>query len=303
MSNQHACTVIDSHTPRYQVKDHAMNSSEDIGLAVQEFYRILPFNFASSANEHVAEIKRQDSVRVYPVLPPLLKRPGTLVTDVGCGVGAFACAIAYRYKCVVSAIDFNPVAITRAREIASALKAQIEFKVADLFEYRPEPLADVVISLGVLHHSKNCPAALRRLCLEYVRAGGWLLVGLYHRYGRQPFLDYFAEMKARGASETEMLERYTCLDRRLTNRTHLLSWFRDQVLHPHETQHTLEELSPLLAECGMTVRSTSINNFRRFVSIEELYEQEKTLLDVARARMAAGTYYPGFFVLLAQKAE
>ena len=42
----------------------------------------------------------------------------------------------------------------------------------------------------------------------------------------------------------------------------LRSWFRDQVLHPHETQHTVEEVLPWIKAAGLEPRTTSVNEFR-----------------------------------------
>jgi hypothetical protein len=109
-------------------------------------------------------------------------------------------------------------------------------------------------------------------------------------------------MRTAGATEADMLARYRRLHYNLTDETHLESWFRDQVLHPHETQHTLRELFPVLEAAGMTLISTSINGFARFDDVEELFAAEPTLEQVAAQRLAKNHYYPGFFVFLARKA-
>ena len=62
-----------------------------------------------------------------------------------------------------------------------------------------------------------------------------------------------------------MLLRYKELHSGLHDDTLLRSWFRDQVLHPHETQHTLEEMLPVIMDAGMKMVSTSVN---RFAAIE-----------------------------------
>ena len=82
---------------------------------------------------------------------------------------------------------------------------------------------------------------------------------------------------------------------------HNLSWFYDQVLHPHETQHTLEELIPVLHSEDMELISTSINKFEPFETENELIEKEKSYYDLGMKKLVAKTYFPGFFVFLAQK--
>ena len=138
---------------------------------------------------------------------------------------------------------------------------------------------------------------------RFTAPGGHTLIGLYHAYGRKPFLEHFAAMKADGASEEALLDRYRQLHPSYTNETHLRSWFRDQVLHPHETQHTLAELLPVMAKCGMTLEATSINRFGPIDSIDAVVAQEKSYEGIAEERLREGKYFPGFFVVLARKTQ
>ena len=71
----------------------------------------------------------------------------------------------------MQAIDFNPVAIERARSVAQALGVSVAFNVADLFLHEIPPV-DVVVSVGVLHHTDDCQAAVRRVCQAFVKPGG-----------------------------------------------------------------------------------------------------------------------------------
>jgi hypothetical protein len=94
--------------------------------------------------------------------------------------------------------------------------------------------------------------ALDRLCRAYVALGGYLFIGLYHKYGRQLFLDC-ASAASGSRVEEELLARYRELHSALTDQTHARSWFRDLVLHPQETQHTLREIAPVLSAAGMSI--------------------------------------------------
>lgn len=272
-----------------------------IGQSVLEFYKALPFNYRQSVAEHAREIRARDAIAVYPVLPPLLGDPEVSVLEIGCGTGWLTNGIAYHYGRPALGLDFNPVAVERASAVAAELGVGSEFLTADLFTWAPDAPYPLVISLGVLHHTTDCAGAVRRLGGEFVAAGGHLLVGLYHQPGRRPFLDHFQAMKAAGASEDEMQDRFRELDSRITEDTHLQSWFRDQVLHPHETQHTLKEMVPVIEACGMTLEATSINRFQPFESVDELYRQEQDYARIGAERLAAGEYFPGFFVFLARK--
>ncbi len=268
--------------------------------AVLEFYKTLPFNIRESVEASVEAIRQTDHVSAYPVLRPLLRR-GVRVLDVGCGTGWFSNSLAYHYNVAVTGLDFNPVAVERAREVAAAMKLSTVFIVADLFRFEPSEPFDLVVSLGVLHHTDNCQAAVRRVCNRFVRPGGHVLIGLYHAFGRKPLRDHFQVMKDRGATEEEMLERYRQLHSQIKDETLLVSWFRDQVLHPHETQHTMAEMMPILKETGMELVATSINHFQPIESLAALFEEEKKYHDLAVQRLKDNQYFTGFFIFLARK--
>jgi SAM-dependent methyltransferase len=267
---------------------------------VLEFYRTLPFNIRESVEGSVDAVTRTDHATAYPVLAPLL-HPGVRVLDVGCGTGWMSNSLAHHHRAEVTGLDFNPVAVGRAREVAQALHLPTTFIVGDLFTYQPDPPFDVVISLGVLHHTDNCIAAVRHVCEDFVRPGGHALIGLYHTYGRRPFLDHFAAMRAAGKSEDEMFARYRQLHSQIDDETLLRSWFRDQVLHPHETQHTLREMMPIVEAAGCELVATSINRFEPIGSHEALYSAEADYERIGAERLQANQYFTGFFVFLVRQ--
>ena len=267
---------------------------------VLAFYRQLPFNFYGTTPVAVASIRKLDPIQHYPPLAPIV-RPAMRVLDVGCGCGWFVTGLAYHHRVRATGLDFNGVALAQGREISQALGVDVDLIEGDLFLHKPNEPYDLVTSLGVLHHTNDCLAGLRHLCRNLVRPGGHLLVGLYHASGRRPFLAHFERLKAAGADEEELFRAYKALDSRHTDEVHARSWFRDQVLHPHETQHTLAEVVPVLQEMGLALRATSINRFAPIESLEALYRQEAELEVTAQRYLDQRRYFPGFFVLFAEK--
>ena len=84
----------------------------------------------------------------------------------------------------------------------------------------------------------------------------------------------------------------------------MLSWFRDQVLHPHETQHSYEEIESLLREEGFVVERTSINDFKSMPPLDTLIRLEKQLERKSQLALSKGRrYFPGFFVVWARCAR
>jgi len=92
----------------------------------------------------------------------------------------------------------------------------------------------------------------------------------------------------------------------LSDKKQILSWFRDQVLHPHETQHTLAEVLPVLESADCDLVSTSINDFKPFAEsggIQGVLDMEPTLAEVGQQRLDKNSYYPGFYLFLAKKRD
>jgi SAM-dependent methyltransferase len=174
------------------------------------------------------------------------------------------------------------------------------FVETDLFAFNPDERFDVVNSLGALHHTPDCPAAVKRAA-AWVAPGGWFHLGLYHLYGRRPFLEHFRKMQESGATNGMLYREFARLTPDITDETHRQSWFRDQVLHPHETQHTLAEAKMWLTEAGFEIVATSLNGFRPMASLDAVIEDEARQESLARAALAGGRYFPGFYVVWARR--
>jgi 2-polyprenyl-3-methyl-5-hydroxy-6-metoxy-1,4-benzoquinol methylase len=105
---------------------------------------------------------------------------GKLVLDVGCGMGRFA-EVATRWGARVIGVD-----LSAAAEVAAKNLADREFTAfqADVFAlpFAPESF-DVIYSIGVLHHTPDCEAAVKALD-KYLKPGGLLVVWLYSGYNK-----------------------------------------------------------------------------------------------------------------------
>jgi len=106
--------------------------------------------------------------------------------------------------------------------------------------------------------------------------------------------------KIKNESEETKFNEYKKLHK-IKDEKKLYSWFRDQVLHPHETQHTFEELIPIFQSAGYNIISTSINNFKKIDNFNEIVDNEKKLFNIAKERLKFKEYFPGFFVTVGEK--
>ncbi len=105
---------------------------------------------------------------------------GKLVLDVGCGMGRFA-EVATRWGARVVGIDLSAAAEVAARNLAG--RDFVAFQ-ADVFAMPLAPESfDVIYSIGVLHHTPDCEAAVKALD-KYLKPGGLLVVWLYSGYNK-----------------------------------------------------------------------------------------------------------------------
>ena len=304
-----------------------------IAERVRKFYDKCPFNFPEDSDLSVDLIKKTPpDIDIY--CPPLVDelrgrfnipfvkgsrgmggiRMSVAMTklfhscrkksilEIGSGAGHLINSTSYHYgvKCV--GIDFCEKAIEYSREVAKKLKCNSEFVHKDIFDFFPKEKYPVIISMGVLHHTGDCHGAISHIIRNCLQPGGCLAIGLYHKYGRKPFLDHFQKMKERGSVD-EMRESFSSMFKGGANERMIESWFRDQVLHPHETQHLLSEIAPLMQSEGVDVVSTSINSFKEISSIGDVFSSEDRMMDVGNKRLLERSYFPGFFVVFGKKIK
>ena len=157
-----------------------------VGKAVLDFYKILPFNFYGSIEDHVKSVSQQRPIEEqYPPLKGLVT-PCTNLLEIGCGGGWVTNSIANNYKKKILGLDYNPRVIERARSVGKKLGLHSEFLCEDLFAFSEEKRSnedcfDLIISLGVLHHTDNCIGAIKAICKNLLSEKGYFFVGLYHK--------------------------------------------------------------------------------------------------------------------------
>jgi 2-polyprenyl-3-methyl-5-hydroxy-6-metoxy-1,4-benzoquinol methylase len=283
---------------------------------IQEFYSSLPFNFHRTKEQAAQTIKNENQIEAYQDLDRVLRKAGpqAQILDIGCGSGWFVNSIAYHYEVRATGIDLCESALKRAREVSVELGVaeHTKFLCLDLFDVRALVTNFFVVnSLGVLHHTFDCREGLKRIS-ALVQNDGYIHIGLYHRYGREPFLNLFRQhrdglLACSSSTERAEIERdayalYRELNKHIADELFLFSWFRDQVLNPHESQHTAEEIYTWLAELGFQCVSTSINRFEPVQDWKTIFGEEKKLFDLSYKRNCVEKkYFPGFFTVFAKR--
>lgn len=268
---------------------------KNISDQVLAFYTSLPFNIYDDSSLAIENIRNFNLKKTYPFIIEAVNGSDTII-DVGCGGGWLTNVLAYHFNKSVTGLDFNPVALEHAKKISEMLNNKNEYIAENIFTYKSDKKFDLIISMGVLHHTIDCMKALEIIC-DMGKMGSKIYVGLYHKYGRKPFLEKF---NSKNLKEKDKLELYKLMHP-LKDEKHQLSWFRDQVLHPHETQHVLEEVLEVFKKKNYSFTGTSINKFDKQESLESILNKEKKLYDYAFKKLKNNIYYPGFFIVGGEK--
>lgn len=270
-------------------------------LEVYKFYKELPFNISGNEKLHTEQLKNFNPLEVYPELKKIISNYKKIkIIDFGCGAGWLVNSLSYHLgnKAEVTGVDFNPIAIKYANGIKNEMRLKSKFYTSDIASFSSRNKYDLIISLGVLHHTNDCVKAIKHISL-YGKDNSSLFLGLYHKYGRKPFLDYFKKIK--NNSNDFKFEMYKKMHKNIKDEKKIYSWFRDQVLHPHETQHTFEELIKVFNSCKYEIVSTSINKFKKIKNFREIIHLEKKLYDYGKNKINKMEYYPGFFITVGKK--
>jgi 2-polyprenyl-3-methyl-5-hydroxy-6-metoxy-1,4-benzoquinol methylase len=143
--------------------------------------------------DHDEVRESEDNFRMKTALRPE-ELNGKLVLDVGCGMGRFA-EVATRWGARVVGVDLSAAAEVAAKNLAD--RDFIAFQ-ADAFAL---PFAlesfDIIYSVGVLHHTPDCEAAVKGL-EKYLKPGGILAVWLYSGYNKwYRFSDFWRRYTSR----------------------------------------------------------------------------------------------------------
>jgi len=105
----------------------------------------------------------------------LQPRAGEKVLDVACGSGTFAIRLAGA-GCIVTGIDSSGAAVTRAKKLATALRAPCEFSVQDVEHVGlKDARFDIVVCSSALQLFKRDLDALREMCRVLKPSGRLLL--------------------------------------------------------------------------------------------------------------------------------
>jgi len=284
--------------------DDMSAKSGDVTEMVKQFYEEHPFpNYDEhdSLRSLMSKSRRGHYAKLLSEQIPF----NSDVLEVGCGTGQLSNFLAIGCRSVVGTdLCLNSLRLAEGFRQRHGL-SRARFLQMNLFRpaFRPERF-DVVLCNGVLHHTSDPYGGFRSIA-RLVKPGGYIVIGLYNRYGRLLLDSRRAIFKLTGG-------RFRRLDPHL--RTTPMSaakqdaWFADQYRHPHESKHTMGEVLGWFSEQGFDFVNAvpKTRAWDRTDENEDLFKPTEpgTALDHALAEaklFATGSREGGFFVMIARK--
>jgi SAM-dependent methyltransferase len=165
-----------------------------------------------------------------------------LILECGCGTGQMSQFLSLNNNHVLG-IDLSSSSLRLAMEhkVRNGLQRSA-FALMNIFDLAvKDDSFDVVLSSGVLHHTKDARRAFASI-VRKAKPGGIVIVGLYNTFGRLPTLMRSKLIGVFGAN-IDSVVRNQIRDKRKAE-----IWVKDQYYNPHETWHSIDDVIEWFAE-------------------------------------------------------
>ncbi|MBI4707553.1 MAG: methyltransferase domain-containing protein [Candidatus Omnitrophica bacterium] len=290
--------------PSLFYKEEDRNAGDVATDTVKSFYEENPFpNYdnLSDGNSLTRRLNEGPFERLLDASVPLEAK----IIECGCGTGQLTNFLSLRGRSVIGTdICVNSLKLGQKFKEKAGIDGAHFLQMNLFYPAFKENTFDLVISKGVLHHTADPKAGFRAIS-RLVKPGGYILIGLYHKYGR--LITNFRQVifKLTG-------ERFYSLDPILGDKKisplKKKIWLYDQYKHPRESKHTLREVFGWLNDYGFSFVK-SYPRFKLFGSpgVSKnafLSEAPSHVLEILFSEIAmstGGSKNGGFFVVIAKK--
>jgi SAM-dependent methyltransferase len=303
-SGCHASFAIQSGIPLLSWPREGHSPGERLTGRVRSFYETNPFP-DYEGTEDLASLLQKARESIFARLLDEQIPFGVRVLECGCGTGQLSNFLGIAHRTVFGS-DLSLSSLNLAEKFRREHRLdRVFFLQMNIFSpVFPEKSFDYVICNGVLHHTYD-PQRGFELLSRLVRPGGYLIIGLYHRFGRL-MTDLRRQLfKVSGESLSFLDPR---LRRSELGKERRSAWFEDQYRNPHESKHTVSEVLKWVDRAGLrfikSIPKTRV--LSRFSVNEELFQEEApgpaperflSELSLAFRSDPEG----GFFTVIAQK--
>lgn len=224
---------------------YSQNKKKDfIAEQVSTFYEKIPFPSYKTNDNKFTILESGEKNIFYNNLKKYFGL-NKKILEIGSGTSQLSNYLAIGTNNEVVAFDLTRKSLKLGRDFAKQNKINnIKFIEGDIFEQEIfSNLFDFVLTIGVLHHTKNPYEAFLK-SLEPLKSGGYIVLGLYNSYGRKR-LEFrrflFKLFGKRIIYLFDPLIRYLSKNKNI-NKDKIDAWINDQYFHPVEKSFTIDEV-------------------------------------------------------------
>ena len=277
------------------------NQSDLITSKQEKFYEEIKFpNYDGLENYSDLLDKAKKTSHLADILDNSINYNSS-VLEVGCGTGQLSLFLK-RFNRKLVGIDLS----TPSLELAYRFKIRNEinnvtFLKMNIFNlFFKEGVFDYVISNGVLHHTYDTEKAFRNILFP-LKKNGYIVIGLYHKYGR--LLTNIKQLIIQNFGEKFKFLDPRNVDKKISEEKRY-AWLKDQYKNPHETSHTLNEV--LIWFKKYNVEFISSIPFNNFLSGSNIFEKKGNiknlfLKELLMAFSLSQIKEGGFFIVVGKK--
>lgn len=210
--------------------------------SVTQFYEIEPFpNYSSDENKR-SLLDKGDNNYLSKKLKEFIGFNKSFI-EIGSGTSQLSNYLATGTNNKIYAFDPTETALRLGYNFASENNINnVTFINADIFDdVLEDEIFDFVWCSGVLHHTKD-PFLGFKIIQKSLKPNGYILIGLYNKYGR--FRTFVRQIlyKIFGRKLIMFMDPYLRSLNKKTSQRKINSWIRDQYEHPVEQSHTFDEV-------------------------------------------------------------
>ncbi len=297
---------ISDHIPRLFWPNEWDPAKEDVTEKIKTFYEETPFPDYDDF-DNVGSLIEKSRQGIFAKLLDDQIPYGARILECGCGTGQLTNFLSVSNRIVIGTdICINSL------QMAQNFKDKNELHNAQFIQmnlFRPcfkSDRFDLVICNGVLHHTSDPLLGFKSLS-RLVKPRGYILIGLYHKYGRI-YTDIRRFLFRISKDKLKFLDRRTI--NKNISKAKRKAWFTDQYKNPHESKHTIGEVLHWLDDSGFSF----VKSIPKPVPFEGFHETEKlfqpdtpgtklTRIMVESSKILTGSGEGGFFIVIAKKTS
>ncbi len=196
------------------------------------------------------------------------------ILEAGCGTGQLSLFLS-RFKRIVFSIDLSLGSLELGENFRKKNEINnVYFIRMNLFKlFFPKFFFDVIISNGVLHHTSKPQEAFMELT-KYLKKDGYIIIGLYHKYGRV-FTNFRQFIIKHLGDRFNFLDKRS-IDKNLSSRKKY-AWFNDQFKNPKESSHTYNEILNWFNKSGIEFISSIPFSYDNDLIEKNLFTKNKII--------------------------